>query len=346
MARTFDIDSKKEVVDSFRDQLRRGVQSCHLSFLLGSGASCPAIPTAGPIEVELAKLDGEGKKAEADKKLVDLLRTFDKPTSQLLSGKMDEDVKGTLENYVAFLKALDGLLEARRSTLLPKQTTVFSINYDLFMEKASEECTTIILNDGFDRSPVLSGAFQFRTERFFDSTHHSGHAYGYTSEVPTINLLKMHGSLTWKKDAASILYGLFDFTALPAADNSGAHESFLSAVNVVVPGATKFRQTTLERTYYDLLRIFSNQMESRNSILFTFGFSFVDDHLVDILTRALRNPTLQLFACCYSEKDVAFVTEKFANFNNVTALFGKKAPLDFKRLNRLLASLAPTQASP
>lgn len=345
MARIFNVDSKKEEMDSFRDQLRRGVQSCHLSFLLGSGASFPAIPTAGPIEIELEKLEGEGKKAEAAQKLIDLIRTFDKPTSQLMSGQMDDGVKATLENYVSFLKALDRLLEARRSTLLPKQTTVFSINYDVFMEKASEQCTTIILNDGFDRTPVLSGDFQFRTERFFDSTLHSGHAYGYTSEVPTINLLKMHGSLTWKKNATAILYGLLDFAALPAKDDGGAYETFLSGVNVVVPGATKFRQTTLERTYYDLLRIFSNQMESRNSILFTFGFSFVDDHLVDILARALRNPTLQLYACCYTQADVDSVTKKFSNFNNVTVLFGKKTPLDFGRFNRLLASLAPQQAS-
>lgn len=343
MAKTFDLDSKKDAVDIFRDQLRRAVQSCQLSFLLGSGASLPAIPTAGKIEVELAELGAKGDKAAADKKLVDLVRTFESPTSQLLAGKADADVKATLDNYTSFLKSLDALLEARRSTLLPKQATVFSTNYDVFMERASEACPTIILNDGFDRSPVLSGAFQFRTERFFDSTHHSGHAYGYTSEVPTINLLKVHGSLTWRKQGEAILYGLFDFTKLPAADDAAASEEFLSSINIVVPGAAKFRQTTLERTYYDLLRIFSNQMEVRNSLLFTFGFSFVDDHLVDILMRALRNPTLQLYACCYSQADVDFVSKKFATFNNVTALRADKKPLDFNRFSSLLASLAPGQ---
>lgn len=345
MARTFDIKCEPDRLEAFRDTLRRTIQSCQLSFLFGSGASLPAIPVAGPIEKELGDLERQGKRAEANRRLLDLVGTLREPTEKLLDGPIDGAIAETIENYAAFLRSMDALLEARRSTLLPKQATVFSTNYDLFIEKASERVGTVIVNDGFDRSPVLSGAYPFRPERFFDSTLHAGHPYGYTAEIPTINLLKVHGSLAWRKNGAEISYGLFDFANLPSASDGHLHDEFLAGLNIVVPGVAKFAQTTLERTYYDLLRIFSNQLETRNSLMFTFGFSFADEHLQHILTRALRNPTLQLFACCYTKQDIDAVNSKFSNFNNVTALHAGDQGLDFKAFTNLLSSLAPSMVS-
>lgn len=96
----------------------------------------------------------------------------------------------------------------------------------------------------------------------------------------------------------------------------------------------------MERVYYDLLRQFSKAMEQENSVLMTFGFSFADEHILDITRRALRNPTAQLLIFAFDAASVAGYEEKFAKQRNVTILApAPGSTLPFGEFNKLLASI-------
>ena len=53
MARVFALDTAAEDI---RKNLARSFQSANVNFLIGSGASYPAIPSAGAVEEEIASL--------------------------------------------------------------------------------------------------------------------------------------------------------------------------------------------------------------------------------------------------------------------------------------------------
>jgi len=100
----------------------------------------------------------------------------------------------------------------------------------------------------------------------------------------------------------------------------------------------------MERVYYDLLRLFSKAMDHENSVLITFGFSFADEHILDLTRRALRNPTTQLIIVCFDHASAAGYQAKFSKQRNVTVLApAQGTTIDFNRLNELLISILPGQ---
>jgi hypothetical protein len=77
-----------------------------------------------------------------------------------------------------------------------------------------------------------------------------------------------------------------------------AYEELLIVVN---PTKDKFRHTLLNETYYELLRLYSNELEKENTLLFVMGFSFADEHIREITVRAANsNPTLMIKVIAYS----------------------------------------------
>ena len=71
------------------------------------------------------------------------------------------------------------------------------------------------------------------------------------------------------------------------------------------------------------------------------GFSFADEHILDITKRALRNPTLRLVIFCYQESDTEGYESKFAQYNNVDIVCSSKVNLDFAEFNKLLKDVLP-----
>lgn len=70
---------------------------------------------------------------------------------------------------------------------------------------------------------------------------------------------------------------------------------------IVNPTKEKFRETVLNRNYYELLRIYSNELEKENTVLFVAGFSFADEHIRDVTVRvANSNPTLKIYIFSHS----------------------------------------------
>ncbi|MGK9041793.1 SIR2 family protein [Rhizobium sp. SA279] len=321
------------------------VQSGNLNFLIGSGASLPAIKTAGNIEKKLDKLIKDGKAEEADREMVVFIEEIGKTYRQLKDDAIyPEELDETFNYYVKFISTIDNILFYRKNEILPRQATIFSTNYDMFIEFAASNSPNIIINDGFDRSSGRSEDFAFTPEKYFDRTYRASSLYARRVEIPTINLVKPHGSLNWARRGSSLVYNPKAIQPLTSAEkaNPAKVSEYLSKHFLIMPNFRKFHETLMERVYYDLLRLFSKSMEQENAALIAFGFSFSDEHILDITKRALRNPTSQLIIFAYSHNDIAIYEGKFAKHRNVS-IMGPPAGIyiNFPRLNNILAAVLP-----
>lgn len=114
---------------------------------------------------------------------------------------------------------------------------------------------------------------------------------------------------------------LIDETIL--IDEQISHDDYLSAYGKLVminPTKDKFRDTTSNFYFYELLRMYANHLEKENSVLFVIGFSFADEHIKEITKRAIKsNPTLLIVIFCAKKEE-----ERFGNIfneaNNVICL--------------------------
>lgn len=341
MTQILEIDADDEVVTKF---LESYVQSGNLNFLIGSGASCPAIKTAGNIETEIDLLLTFGDDDQANIKCLDFIEHIDDVHSKIIANS-DDTVKKVAESYSEFLSVIDRILFARKNILLPRQANIFTTNYDMFVEHAANLLPAVILNDGFDRSASLNPEFMFMSERYFDRTYRSGHDYGHQIEIPTINLMKLHGSLTWRKRPDTIVFDPKPIDSLTAAQKADPTQvsAFLEKHFLILPNFRKFHSTLIERVYYDLLRLFSKAMDQQNVVLICFGFSFADEHILDITRRALRNPTSHLIILSYDKPSSTTYEAKFSKQRNVTVIApATGSTIDFARLNKILSSILPS----
>jgi hypothetical protein len=151
MTQILDIGADNEPASKF---LEPYVQSGTLNFLIGSGASAPAITTAGNIESEINALLTAGNEIQANMKCLDFIGQIDKVHAKIIAGS-DAAVQKVVDSYSEFLSVIDSVLFARKSILLPRQASVFTTNYDMFLECSASLLPAIILNDGFDRSSSL-----------------------------------------------------------------------------------------------------------------------------------------------------------------------------------------------
>jgi hypothetical protein len=304
----------------FRDAITRLFQSGNINFILGSGASYPAIAVAGNVEKEIQTALEKGNVDEAEGKIYDLIKGVKNP----FTGTENANIKATSKNYQDFIGKIESILIERKSSLIPKQANIFTTNYDLFLEKASESYPAIVFSDGFVRTPNVKGEYEFSSRSFFNATYNKGNLYNYRVEVPTINFIKIHGSLSWRKEID--LFGdeedkiLFNtITTFPNA-NAGTiaqKKEFNEKFALVFPRKDKFRETIMDRTYYDLLRIYANELDKENTLLVAFGFSFQDEHIRDITVRALKNPTLRLVVFAYDDSAEKNLAKHFKGYSNV-----------------------------
>jgi hypothetical protein len=183
--------------------LLKTLQSGNINLLVGSGASRPAIKTAGNIEKEIDDLFKAEKPQEANRKIYELLIDVQLPNNCLIAKSAplpleDESYadyqerckafEETKQNYAELIRILERILIQRKSSLLPKQVNIFTTNYDLFVENAADQCPAIKLNDGFARTPNLQSRYAYSAQVFFNSTFNNGNLYNYKVEIPNINL--------------------------------------------------------------------------------------------------------------------------------------------------------------
>ena len=184
------------------------IQDSNINFLFGSGMSAGYLEILGNIENLLTELD---KKVFDDEKQKALIRAsilnkyfegvIEKNTNILDEISTDPKLASTLNSYKTFFKTLNQLILLRRNKLLSKQVNIFTTNIDIFLEKAVEE-VGLESNDGFGKGfKPKYDLSNFKKSIFQKSLH-----FDNSSEIPVFNILKIHGSLTWKYEKENIYF--------------------------------------------------------------------------------------------------------------------------------------------
>ncbi len=273
--------------------LKKTIASTNINFLIGSGLSRPFLDVLHNVEVDLTAAEDAGDEA----KVLQLKKKYFKKCMlgnlKIVDAVTDTNKDEVLQNYREFYKSINYLLLKREDSIFTKQVNIFTTNIDVFSEKALEE-TGIEFNDGF------SGRFNprydignFKKSYFKKSLH-----YENTSEIPIFNILKLHGSLSWREDSGDIF---LDQGLETVRKVNQDFEPNYSSLRIVNPTKKKFETTVLNEYYYALLRVYSNELEKENSVLFVMGFSFADEHIYKMTMQVVdSNPTLMVYIFSHS----------------------------------------------
>lgn len=341
MAHALTIASNRKHIS---DTLFKLFQSTRLNILIGSGASMPAISVAGDLESEVQGLYDSGRADEATTKLYEFLEYINTTTYNLVNKTFDANIEVVQQGYIGLFKNVERILNERRTNILPKQINVFTTNYDLFIEDSLENFDSVSLNDGFNRIPSLTGKFKFSTNCFFNAIFNNGNLYNYKVEIPTVNLFKLHGSMSWMHNDGNIVYQIDNRVPRPPGSNVDILNDYIDTHALILPRKHKFAETVLQQTYYDLLRLYANELDKENTTLLVFGFSFADEHIVEITKRSLKNPTLKILIFAYDDTAKESFQVLFDQYHNVDVITtGTDEPLDFIKLNELIGEVLPKE---
>lgn len=263
-------------------QLRYFAMTKRLNFLIGSGTSVPAIPLMSFFKSK------DISDEEANNLLSDKVKEVSKKVLEDISNANDEEnIKEVLKRYSEFIKVILQLLYHANSRQVTKNINIFTTNYDLFIEKSLDELMkyeSFVFNDGsngyFNR--ILDSA------NYNKSVAYRGLNDSYLNELPTLSLIKPHGSMNWEREQE---------------DNILIRQSVVENPVVVKPTGLEGQETFLNNHFHDMLRVFQLELDKPQSILIVIGFSFQDKHIAKMLNRSLKNPELNVFIFCYSESD-------------------------------------------
>lgn len=329
--------------DSDRDYFERVFQSANINFLIGSGASLPAIEVLGTIETDLQRLIDDEQEEEYFRMAAKFLSAVWLPHECMLERGDDvpfvplviTSVDRTRKNYDAFISSLEKILTHRRTGLLPRRINVFTTNYDLFIEEAATRNNNILFNDGFNKRANIWGDEEFDAGSFNYSVSATGNLYNYKVELPTVNLIKLHGSLSWKHYKGKIIYYIGDKKPLDFT-TPAKMKKWVLAHALILPRKEKFKETLLQNVHYDLLRTYSNELDKEATLLIIFGFSFADEHLETLTKKALRNATLKILIFAFNEASVDGFMEKFRDYSNVEIIYRPGGYVDFPVMNNII----------
>lgn len=286
------------------------------------------------------------------------------------AAEADQDKQAVIANYVAFFETTLQLLQRRKP--MEKRCNVFTTNYDGCIAHVADTLfkranVDFVLNDGargFHR--------RFLQARNFNSfLCQTGVFERHTSGIPQINLVHLHGSVYWHKEDSRIkidyaqrpVSGIMsDATAAKLApfsaclDGEGQTVADLPNIElsdderskfwgvykqlpIVNPTKWKFHETVFEEHYYQMLRLLSYELEKPNAVLVTFGFSFADEHILNLVQRSLSNPNLQVFVCCFNQAEADRLKANFGSYKNVQCVSTANGVLDFTVFNQRVMHL-------
>ena len=263
---------------------------------------------------------------------------------------LNNDLKKTKENYKYFFESIKKLIYLRKNQILNKQVNIFTTNIDILNEYVLDEI-------GFDFNDGFIGRFnpKYDLSSFRRSYHKESLFFNKTSEVPVFNIYKLHGSITWKYEKNDIFFDgslelisnlrkLKNDLQLPKIDvkkeykkvkefifqhyknindeniNDENINKFIEEydkLQIINPTKEKFQETVFRKVHYELLRLFANELEKENSTLIVIGFSFADEHIREIIIRALNyNPLLNVFVFDYNGKGVKAIEDEISKIKN------------------------------
>lgn len=96
---------------------------------------------------------------------------------------------------------------------------------------------------------------------------------------------------------------------------------------MINPRKTKFRESVIDLHFYELMRLYSNNLECASTLLMAAGFSFADEHIAKITVRAANsNPTLLVLIFAYNQEAGDAISNNISkagpvNNNNINSCF-------------------------
>ncbi|PMS37085.1 SIR2-like protein [Trinickia symbiotica] len=324
---------------------------------------------------------------ENDRRLIPLFMHYYanciRPAERLsLDGAMATDSGATvIKNYRTFL--MTALEMVKRRKALDRRCNVFTTNYDGCFPLVADA----LIREGQIDFVLNDGARGF-TQRILQARNFGAYlcqagVFGrYQSSIPQINLIHLHGSVYWSKLGAAIQVG-YDLSARASLLDDEANELLqpfsaaldnpaLTLADLPEPGFTdeamkafwtryeqmpivnptkwKFHETVYEEHYYQMLRLLSYELEKPNAVLITFGFSFADEHILNLVMRSLSNPGLHVFVCCFNKLGHTAMAGKFKGHRNVQCVVLDEGVMDFTLFNKQVLAwpeaLEATSAAP
>lgn len=293
--------------------LRRQFQSSNINIILGAGFSYGVAQLLGNIEERLFTaefINGDNNEVLTIKK-----EFFEK---SILPMADCDKVKFGESERIRFFGIIKKIIENRQSSILHKIINVYTTNYDLLIESALEK-SHIEYVDGF------SGKLQpvFSTANYGMILSRQTSISSMTSEVVTFNLYKVHGSLNWKCEGSEIhcCNHVESIKNIEQHMDTDDFDTYYSSLAIINPTKDKLKQTVLNVNYYDQLRMYCNELEKSNTILLSFGFSFADEHILQMTQRSLKgNPTFSLIIFSFNEESTKKYEELFGDYSNVIIL--------------------------
>lgn len=195
--------------------------------------------------------------------------------SKCTSGAFSNGNNTVLNLYMTFYKKL-----VLRDRALPRPW-VFTTNYDLFNETAMDVLGIPFFN-GF--SGVVERRFNPSTFRYALAEQLDLTTRKWTAVDAFVYLCKLHGSVSWTEDSED---GRWLF---PIREVSGDTEP----KRVMIYPTPAKQSSALASPYSDLIREFQTRVVREQSVLFTLGYAFGDEHLNNIIYQALTIPTFRL----------------------------------------------------
>jgi len=327
------------------------------------------------IETLATQYEGAGDKRRLAALFMHYYQTCILPaqTMQFDALRMDVDCAPILAHYEQLVRTLLAMVQRRRG--VDKRCNLFTTNYDGCLSHAANSVMSsggqdFIVNDG------SRGFFQRVVEARNYNTYfiRTGIFERRQQAVPQLNLINLHGSVYWSRSDDRVLVSYENHPAaegfLDAATReavapfsqalaAGGRDEDLPEVDltdlqisafwhayeklpIVNPTKWKFHETVFEEHYYQMLRLLSFELERENAVLITFGFSFADEHILNLVKRSLSNPQLMVFVTCFNELERERLANVFADYNNVSCVAVADGKLDFEAFNAMLATGAST----
>lgn len=251
-------------------------------------------------------------------KVLDKLYQIDNFHTNILSKKVvSEKIKSLikeykeifLKNYVLEINYKNPYLHEElllKLVSIKKQNhiNIFTLNYDILIEVSAEKLG-IPINNGFQ-------GFQIRK---FNPANFNYKNYVETSNgdkkiEKSINLIKLHGSLSWEKDESALPYNIIEKQLeLNKTDNENWKLNYSNKEKIIIYPVQTKKAYTLDLPYSEMFRQFNDVINKTNSTLFIMGYSFSDEHINDIIENSLSNPFINIVLFLYSNQEECLKNE-------------------------------------
>lgn len=343
----------EEKLKIIKDRVRNFFNLKNVNFLFGSGTSAGAIPTMsdlykgfkeilskddsaslevfktiegnanGSLEACLQTLyaaeayykgvtpNGDSKKQEGYTALKTKIEEY---IFNRININFDNDSKN-IRNALCLYKIFYQKLALRNKD--NSRIRVFTTNNDLFNETAMDALSIHYIN-GFS-----GGLHRFFNPAIFNYTLSKRMDTSIDKYEPVENLVylyKIHGSVNWR-ESQLMMNNYFHIEEVRPRNDGGPQDGVL-----IYPTPTK-QDKSLGSPYVDLFREFQHKLLEPQSVLFVIGYSFSDQHVNDVIYRALAtNSTLNVVVLGEKPKDDDKKTKPifYVNDNRIFTISGTK----------------------